>query len=65
MTAPGLGAGFVNVSGSDEEETTIRLGPEQVVRGRLIDRQGLPAADVGFYVSALVEEKTGALGSRW
>ena len=56
-TAPGLGAGFANVSGSDDEETTIQLGPEQVVHGRLIDRQGLPAASVVFRVSDLWRRK--------
>jgi len=53
VTAPGLGAGYDHVSGSNEDETTIRLGTEQVVHGRLIDLQGLPAADVAFRVSAL------------
>lgn len=53
VTAPGLGAGFDDLSGPDEGETTIRLGDEQVVRGRLIDLQGLPAAAVAFRVSAL------------
>ena len=53
MTAPGLGAGFDDVSDSDKEETTIQLGTEQVVHGRLIDLQGFPAAKVVFHVSAL------------
>ena len=52
-TAPGLGAGFSDLSGSEDEEITIRLGPEQVVRGRVIDLQGVPAAGVVFRVSAL------------
>jgi beta-lactamase regulating signal transducer with metallopeptidase domain len=53
VTAPGLGAGFTHVGGSDDEENTIRLGPEQVVRGRLIDLQGLPATSVAFRISEL------------
>jgi beta-lactamase regulating signal transducer with metallopeptidase domain len=52
-TAPGLGAGFSDLIGSEDEEITIRLGPEQVVRGRVIDLQGVPAAGVVFRVSAL------------
>ncbi len=57
VTAPGMGAGFENSSGSDQDETTIRLGPEQVVDGRLIDIRGLPAANVGVYVSELWRKK--------
>ena len=53
VTAPGLGAGFENVSGSDENEIEIRLGPERIVRGRLIDIRGLPAPNVRVYVSDL------------
>ena len=52
-TAPGLGAGLNDVSGSDDPEITIRLGPEQVVRGRVIDLEGVPAAGVAFRVSSL------------
>ena len=53
VTAPGLGAAFTDVSGSDDGEITIRLGLEQVVRGRLIDLQGMPAVGVSFRVSTL------------
>jgi len=53
VTAPGLGAGLVNLSGWDDREITIRLGPKQVVRGRFIDLQGVPAVGVSFRVSAL------------
>ncbi len=57
VTAPGLGAGFAGVSGSDEEETTIQLGPEHAVHGRLTDLRGSPAANVMFRVSALWRRK--------
>ncbi len=57
VTAPGLGAGFHDVSGSEEEEITIRLGAEQIVRGRFIDLQGSAAAKAMFHVSALWKEQ--------
>jgi beta-lactamase regulating signal transducer with metallopeptidase domain len=57
VTAPGLGAGFVNVSGSDDGEITILLGPEQVVRGRLMDLQGVPATRVTFHISELAKRQ--------
>jgi RNA polymerase sigma factor (sigma-70 family) len=49
--APGCGLGWESFDPDAERpETTIRLGPEQVVRGQLRDLQGQPAAKVPLQV---------------
>jgi RNA polymerase sigma factor (sigma-70 family) len=52
--APGHGTGWQRL-GPDAErpEATLRLPPEQVVRARLVDLQGVPAARVGVSLASL------------
>src|SRR5262249_17299321 len=49
--APGCGLGWESVDpDAPQPEATIRLGPEQVIRGQLRDLQGQPAAKVSLQV---------------
>lgn len=46
--APGLGAGWVNLDPDAERpDAEIRLGPEQVIQGRLVDPAGRPGDPLG------------------
>jgi RNA polymerase sigma factor (sigma-70 family) len=58
--APGHGVGWCEL-GPDvgEPEATLRLPPEQVIRGRLVDLQGVPAAGVPVLIQALGRELHG------
>jgi RNA polymerase sigma factor (sigma-70 family) len=52
--APGSGIGWVDVNiGAPEPAAEIRLKPEQVIRGRLVDVNGQPAAGVELRVVSL------------
>jgi beta-lactamase regulating signal transducer with metallopeptidase domain/protocatechuate 3,4-dioxygenase beta subunit len=55
-SAPGFGPGWFTGASADAK---IHLAPEQVVRGRLIDLQGQPAAGVKVYVSRVGERHAG------
>ncbi len=50
-TAPGFGLGWVNLSADAEQPSAdIRLRPEQIIRGKLVDVNGQPATGVELQV---------------
>jgi hypothetical protein len=56
VRAPGFGLGLYAARKEAEKgEVTIRLPREQVLRGRLVDLQGAPAAGVTLYVAGVEE----------
>jgi RNA polymerase sigma factor (sigma-70 family) len=64
--APGHGLAWQPLSPfAKEAETVIRLPPEQVVRGRLIDIQGQPAAGVKVHVAWLGKRPGGKHRGLW
>jgi RNA polymerase sigma factor (sigma-70 family) len=63
--AKGHGLGWLRVSGEGvQDDTDLRLEPERILRGRLIDLQGLPAAGVkGRPVYVAWKERPGEMGN--
>jgi RNA polymerase sigma factor (sigma-70 family) len=56
--APGHGLGWEELEGGPAKvKTTIRLRPESVIRGRVLDLQGQPAAKVGIYLARMATLK--------
>jgi protocatechuate 3,4-dioxygenase beta subunit len=59
--APGYGPSWYTLSPSEGlNEVECRLDPGRVVRGRLLDAQGVPARGVRVYVAGLVKRGTAA-----
>jgi hypothetical protein len=57
VRAPGFAAGLMALDPqSDRKPAVLRLPPEQVLRGRLIDLQGQPARGVKLRVAAVMEK---------
>jgi RNA polymerase sigma factor (sigma-70 family) len=52
--APGHAVGWCRLGpDADRPEATLRLPPEQVIRGRLVDLQGVPAAGVQVLIGSV------------
>jgi beta-lactamase regulating signal transducer with metallopeptidase domain len=66
VLATAKGCGMVTVPWpADGKDLTIRLARERVVRGRLIDLQGQPAAGVAVHVNRLGAVQAAAADGRW
>jgi RNA polymerase sigma factor (sigma-70 family) len=60
-TAKGQGMGWKSVDPNAREATAeVKLAPEQVVRGRLLDLQGAPAAGVKVRLVRLIRNSNGS-----
>jgi RNA polymerase sigma factor (sigma-70 family) len=62
-SAPGHGLGWQLLPGGEKDDIVVKLSPEQVIRGHLIDLQGQPAKGVKLHVANVAREIGGATGT--